>query len=61
MVRSDFTPGTWKAFELTAIQGLSKEQAARELGKSIGTVYAARSRIIKRLSETVAELEEQFK
>lgn len=61
MVRSDFSPDTWKAFELTAIQGLSKEQAARELGKSIGTVYAARSRIIRRLSETVAELEEQFK
>ncbi len=61
MVRVDFTPDTWKAFELTAIQGLSKEAAAQELGKSIGTVYAARSRIIKRLSETVAKLEDQFK
>lgn len=61
MVRVDFAPDTWKAFELTAIQGLSKEQAAQELGKSIGTVYAARSRIIRRLSEAVAELEGQFR
>ncbi|MEL6105923.1 MAG: sigma-70 family RNA polymerase sigma factor [Planctomycetota bacterium] len=60
MVRVDFTADTWKAFELTAIQGLSKEDAARELGKSIGTVYAARSRIIRRLTEVVAMLEGQF-
>ncbi len=60
MVRVDFSPDTWKAFELTAIEGLSKEEAAQELGKSIGTVYAARSRIIRRLSEAVATLEAQF-
>ncbi len=61
IVRNDVAPDTWKAFELTAIEGLSSESAAAELGKSIGTVYAARSRIIKRLSEVVASLEEQFK
>ncbi len=61
IVRVDVAPDTWKAFELTAIEGLSSESAAAELGKSIGTVYAARSRIIKRLSEVVASLEEQFK
>ncbi len=60
MVRVDFSQDTWQAFELTAIQGLSKEQAAQELGKSIGAVYAARSRIIRRLSEAVAKLEGQF-
>lgn len=60
MVREDFSPDTWKAFELTAIQGLSKTAAAQELGKSIGTIYAARSRIIKRLGEAVVELEDQF-
>ena len=61
MVRVDFAADTWKAFELTAIQGLSNEDAAQELGKSIGTIYAARSRIMKRLSEAVANLEGQFK
>jgi len=61
IVRGDFATETWKAFELTAIEGLSNESAARELGKSIGTIYAARSRIIKRLGDTVVELEEQFK
>ncbi|MFK7737036.1 MAG: RNA polymerase sigma factor [Pirellulaceae bacterium] len=60
MVRVDFSPDTWRAFELTAIRGLTKEQAAQELGKSIGSIYAARSRIIRRFSEAVAELEERF-
>lgn len=60
MVRVDVTPDSWKAFELTAIQGWSKESAAQELGKSIGSVYAARSRIMKRLCETVAQLESEY-
>lgn len=60
MVRVDVAADSWKAFEMTAIQGLSKEATARELGKSIGTIYAARSRIMKRLCEVVAELEEQY-
>ncbi|HBE71162.1 MAG TPA: hypothetical protein DDW52_23700 [Planctomycetaceae bacterium] len=61
MVRGDFTEDTWRAFELTAVEGFSSEAAAQELGKSIGTIYAARSRIIKRLSEAVHNLEEQYK
>ena len=61
IVRVDVSPETWRAFELTAIEGISKEDAARELGKSIGTVYAARSRVMRRLTETVSELEAQFK
>lgn len=60
IVRIDVTPDSWRAFELTAIQGWSKEDAAQELGKSLGSVYAARSRIMKRLCETVAQLESQY-
>ncbi|GAB5405836.1 MAG: sigma-70 family RNA polymerase sigma factor [Aureliella sp.] len=59
-VQRDVNPDTWRAFELTAIEGLSKEAAANELGKSVGTVYAARSRIMKRLCEAVAELEGEY-
>ena len=50
LVRVDVHPDTWKSFELTAIDGMSKEAAARELGKSVGTIYAARSRVMKRHS-----------
>lgn len=56
-VRVDIHPDTWKAFELTAIDGLSKEAAAYELGKSVGTIYAARSRVMKRMVSVVAQLE----
>lgn len=60
IVRVDVRLETWKAFELTAIDGMTNEQAARELGKSLGTIYAARSRIMKRLIAIVSELESTY-
>lgn len=36
------------------------EAAAKQLGKSTGAVYAARSRVLKRLRELVQELECDF-
>ncbi|MEM8671604.1 MAG: sigma-70 family RNA polymerase sigma factor [Planctomycetota bacterium] len=61
IVRTDVDPATWKAFELTTVDGMSSADAARELGKSVGTVYAARSRVMKRLSAIVSELEESYR
>lgn len=58
IVRTDVDPITWQAFERTVIGGLSNAQAAQELGKSIGTIYAARSRVMKRLRTAIAEIEE---
>lgn len=60
-VRTDVDPITWQAFERTVIGGLSNAQAAQELGKSIGTIYAARSRVMKRLRTAIAEIEENQK
>lgn len=57
-VRADVDPVTWRAFEITVIGGVSNAVAAQELGKSIGTIYAARSRVMKRLRTAVAEMEE---
>lgn len=57
-VRADVDPITWQAFERTVIDGLSNAQAAQELGRSIGTIYAARSRVMKRLRNAIAEIEE---
>ena len=56
-VRVDVHPDTWKAFELTAVKGMSHGAVAEELGKSIGTIYAARSRVMKRLSLIIADWE----
>ena len=60
-VRTDVDPLTWQAFERTVIGGISNAQAAQELGKSIGTIYAARSRVMKRLRTAIAEIEEIHK
>ncbi|WP_442508637.1 sigma-70 family RNA polymerase sigma factor [Novipirellula sp. SH528] len=58
VVRADVRPDTWKSFELTVIDGMSNAQAAHELGKTLGTIYTARCRILQRLRAVVAELEE---
>ncbi|MEM9410988.1 MAG: sigma-70 family RNA polymerase sigma factor [Planctomycetota bacterium] len=59
-VRRNTTEESWLAFELTAIQGLPIEQVANELGKSVGSIYALRSRIMKQLSAIVSQLEESY-
>jgi RNA polymerase sigma-70 factor, ECF subfamily len=55
-VRQEFEPATWDAFWLTAVEGQSPKAAATQTGKSLGAVYIARTRIMKRIRETVDEL-----
>ncbi len=57
IVKIDVSPITWAAFEQTVVQGRSCEEAAEILGKSLGTIYAARSRILKRLQVEVQRLQ----
>lgn len=56
-VRQDIADSTWFAFELTVVQQKSIEHAARVLDLSPGSVYAARSRVIRRLRDTVEQIE----
>lgn len=56
-VRDEFQESTWLAFWLTAVEGISIDEAAHRLKKSAGVVYAGRSRVMKRLREKVRELE----
>ncbi len=58
-IRKEFRADTWSAFWLTAIDGRSIADAAKELAKDTGAIYAARSRIIRRIQEKVAEYEEE--
>ena len=42
---------------MTVIEHRSIDEAAGELGRPIGSIYAARSRIMRRLREAVRDLE----
>lgn len=48
---------TWKAYQMTAIENQPAVDVAKKLGIRIGEVYVAKSRVIKRIREAVAELE----
>lgn len=56
-VRKSVQPTTWLAFEMSVLQQQSIESVSARLGISPGNIYAARSRIMKRLRETVQSLE----
>ena len=58
VVRSRADTTTWQAFALTMIDGLTIAEAAGQLDRSEAVIYAARSRIMRRLRDTVKELEE---
>lgn len=58
-VRLEFRPESWQAFEMSVTGGVPIEDVARKLGKSMGAIYTARSRIMFRLSEVISELEEK--
>lgn len=50
---------TWDAFWLSAVEGQSVEEVARQLEKTPGTICAARSRVIRRMREKVTEMGEE--
>ena len=56
-IRSEFADATWQAFWLTTVDGRSCDEVAAELGRNVGSVYAARSRVMKRLHEKVQQYE----
>lgn len=57
IVRRDVNADSWRVFELTVLDGMSNQTAAKKLGKSVGTIYTARCRIMQRLRTAIAELE----
>jgi RNA polymerase sigma-70 factor (ECF subfamily) len=52
-VRTEVQEETWLAFEATVLQDVSIEVATKRFGMSTGSVYAARSRIMRRLQAAV--------
>lgn len=61
VVKTDVDADTWRAFELTVVRGQSCDEVAALFGKSVGAVYAARSRVMRRLREQVQRLQESGK
>lgn len=55
-VEQEVEPHTWKAFWLTAIDGISAAEAARTLEMKVGSIYTARCRVIARIREVVQSL-----
>jgi RNA polymerase sigma factor (sigma-70 family) len=52
-VKRRVNPDTWRAFHLTAIEGLSGAAAAERLGIAVGNVFVAKHRVQKMLQEEV--------
>ena len=57
-VRGEFESTTWTAFWDTAIEQLPAQEVAEKIGRSVGAVYIARSRVMQRIKQRIAELDE---
>lgn len=55
LIRNDFQPLTWQAFEGVILQQRPAAEVAKALGISLGSVYQARARILRRLREELGE------
>jgi RNA polymerase sigma-70 factor (ECF subfamily) len=51
LMELEFEANTVRAFRRVALEGAASAEVARELGLSVGAVYVARSRVLRRLRE----------
>lgn len=58
-IRNEFTQETWMSFWRTAVEGMDVDRAAKELGRTRGSVYASRSRVMRRLKQKVDDFCEE--
>ena len=58
-IQGEFEAKTWRAFELTAVQGIAAVEASKQLGLSAGAIYVAKSRVLARLKKAVDVLRQQ--
>ncbi len=56
-VRDTVSDATWQAFWLTHVEGVSIQDAARQLNQAVGNIYVSRSRVMARLRVFVSEFE----
>ena len=58
IVRADFPDTTWRIFQQVAIEGRPGVDVAREFAVTVNAVYLARSRVLARLREELAGLDQ---
>jgi RNA polymerase sigma-70 factor (ECF subfamily) len=51
IMREEFEPKTWKACWEHVVSGRPAKEIAQDLGMSVGAVYVAKSRVLRRLRE----------
>lgn len=56
VIQSEFERRTWQAFEQTALENRRAADVAQDLQMSVAAVYMAKSRVLRRLREVLAEL-----
>ncbi len=54
-IEPEFQPQTWLAFRRVALDGADPDLVAAELNVSLASVYAAKSRVLKRLRQEAAD------
>lgn len=57
-IKPEFKETSWRSFLLTAVDGHKPEQVAKDLGISVGSVYAAKFRIVARIRKLVARFDD---
>ena len=58
IVQTDFPVTTWRIFQQVMIEGRPGVDVAREFGVTVNAVYLARSRVLARLREELAGLDQ---
>lgn len=58
-VKGEFQENTWRAFWLTAVEGVPAAEVAKQVGISPGATYVAKSRVLARLKEEVETMRRQ--
>lgn len=59
-IRGEFTTDTWDVFWRTAIEGQPIADAVKTTGRTAGSIYVIRYRVIARLKETIAEVSQHW-
>lgn len=59
-IRDQFNLSTWQAFLKTSVENLNAADVAAELGLSVGAVYVAKSRVIQKLKQKIASVDDSI-
>jgi len=57
-IKPEYQESSWQSFWMTTVAGQKPEDVAQELGVSLGSVYAAKFRIVTRIRKLVARLDD---